>query len=156
MPDNYHLLRLTQLDETLRQFEPLRRIPKPRTGWIRAIRQALGMSSVQLARRLNVTQQAESKMERSERDGTISLASLHHIARALDCELVYALVPRTSLKDTIVAQARRVAAVRLNKVSHTMRLEAQGISSRAEDQRRREIEADLLARMPRYLWNEHA
>ena len=44
-----------QLDETMKSFGPLKAISAPGKGWIRAIRDMLGMTGVQLAKRLNVT-----------------------------------------------------------------------------------------------------
>src|SRR3984957_17846674 len=83
--------------------------PRPPKGWIRAIRQSLGMSSSELATRMGVGQSTISGLERSELRGSIKLDTLRRAARALDCDLVYYLAPRGTLEDVAMAQARRKA-----------------------------------------------
>ena len=100
---------------------------RPNKGWIRAIRDALGMSSTELAARMGVSQQVVSEIERSERHATVKLKTLSRAANALECELVYALVPRTSLEETVCAQARRKAVHHLATVAHHGRLESQEV-----------------------------
>ncbi|MSX94645.1 MAG: helix-turn-helix domain-containing protein, partial [Actinobacteria bacterium] len=63
----------------------------PRMGWIRAIRDALGLSTRQLADRLDVSGPAVTGLEASERAGTIQLDTLRRVAAAMECEVVYAL-----------------------------------------------------------------
>ncbi len=82
---------------------------RPARGWIRAIRDALGMTSRQLATRLDVSQSAVAQLERSEVAGSIRLDSLRRAADALGCDLVYALVPRTTLEQTVADRAASVA-----------------------------------------------
>ena len=100
---------------------------RPHAGWIRAIRAALGMTQAALAERLGVSRPAVNKLERAERAGHITLAKLDEVAAALGCHVVYALVPNTSLEDTVRLQARAVAASELGYVARTMELEAQAI-----------------------------
>jgi predicted DNA-binding mobile mystery protein A len=87
---------------------------RPPKGWVRAIRDGLGMTSTELAVRLGVSQSTVSELEHSEMRDTAKLGSLRRAADALDCELVYILVPRTSLADTVRAQARRKAEMMLH------------------------------------------
>lgn len=117
-------LQRQQLDATL-GAETLRTMAPPKRGWVRAIRMSLGMTSAQLGRRLGMSAQGAADLERREGDGTITLASLRKAADALDCDVLVALVPRTSLEETINAQARRKAAAERGRVMHTMSLEAQ-------------------------------
>jgi predicted DNA-binding mobile mystery protein A len=128
-------------DERSRLFIP----PK---GWIRAIRDALGMSGVQLAKRLKVSPQTVEAMEKSEAAGTIQLNTLKRAAEALDCTLVYALIPRTSLENTVKNRARQIANAALARVSHTMKLEDQdtgdeNLEARIEDYIRHIKDRDL-------------
>ena len=102
-----------------------RRLLVPPKGWIRAVRDALGMSGVQLGKRLEVSPQTVEAMEKSEAAGTIQLNTLKRAAEALDCTLVYALVPKTSLENTVNNRARQIATAALARVSHTMKLEDQ-------------------------------
>src|SRR3984885_6411998 len=86
-------LRLKQLDRNLAPYRLARGMPRPPRGWIRAMRQALGVSSGELARRLGTSRQLPLQMEKAEAEDRITLKSLRAMAHALDCELVYALVP---------------------------------------------------------------
>lgn len=104
----------------------------PRAGWIRAVRGALGMSQAVLAGRLGVSAAAVNKLEQAERHGGITIRKLAEVAAALDCTLVYALVPRSSLEQTVTTQARYVAAETLGYVARTMALESQEIGEERE------------------------
>ena len=103
----------------------------PDQGWIRTIRDALGMSSRQLAARMGVSQPAVSQLERSEVAGRIQLDSLRRAAAALDCELVYSLVPRASLEETLATRARALAR--------------RGLASRARTRNPDDYERDVEA-----------
>lgn len=101
---------------------------RPYHGWIRTIRDALGMTSTELAARMNLRQQSISDIERSERLHTIRLNTLEKAAEAMGCQLVYAIVPRTTLEETVQAQARHRADQHLSRVAHHSRLENQSVS----------------------------
>jgi predicted DNA-binding mobile mystery protein A len=83
------------------------------------------MSSSDLAARLGTTRQAVSQMERSEVDGSIRLETLRRAAEELDCTVVYALVPKSSLEEMVDRRAHQVAAGEAERVRHTMLLEDQ-------------------------------
>lgn len=104
-------------------------LARPRSGWIRAIRTGLGMSQEALAVRLGVTKANVAKLEASELSETIGLGKLAEVARAMDCQLVYALVPNTSLEQTVQHQAERVASATLGYVATTMGLEDQAVEA---------------------------
>src|SRR6202167_5996386 len=99
---------------------------------IRAIPGALGMSQAVLAGRLGVSAAAVNKLEQAERHGGITIRKLAEVAAALDCTLVYALVPHSTLDQTVTTQARHVAAETLGYVARTMALESQGIGEERE------------------------
>src|SRR5215813_8399297 len=88
------------LDERLKEIGPVSRYMPPVKGWIRAVREALGMTAEQLGRRLGVKQSSVVALEQSEAKGSIELATLRRVAEALDCTLVYALVPNKPLEQT--------------------------------------------------------
>ena len=97
----------SQLDERFRELGPATRYTPPVRGWIKALREALGMSTAQLAKRLGIKQPSLVALEQSEAKGTIELATLRRVAEALDCTLVYALVPNKPLETTsATARAR--------------------------------------------------
>ncbi len=115
------------LDARLQPIRMLADVPRPHRGWIRAIRDALGMSSSELAARMGVSQSTAFDLERSEVHGAIKLDTLRRAADALDCDLFYVLVPRTSLEEAVAAQAARNATQHLNRVAHHSRLEDQSV-----------------------------
>lgn len=114
---------------------------RPRSGWIRAIRGALGMSQAVLAERLGVSSAAVNKLERAELHGGITIGKLSEVASALDCGLVYTLVPNSTLEQTVRTQAQTAAEQILGYATRTMALEAQDI----DDSRRSEA-VDRYAR----------
>lgn len=141
-----------RLDERLLPLKPEDRFKAPPKGWLRAIRDALGMSGVQFATRLRVSPQSVDALEKSEANGTIQLKTLRRAAEALNCTVVYALVPNTSLEFAVSERARKTAIHDLGRVAHTMKLEAQGTG-----------DTDLEARIEAYirdtlnerdLWNQ--
>jgi predicted DNA-binding mobile mystery protein A len=123
----------------------------PAAGWISVLRESLGMTTTAFARRLRIAQQNVVKLESSERAGTVTLATLRRAAEALDADLVYAIVPRKKLRDTISARAREMAQKRIASVAHSMRLEAQGLSDKQLEEQIDELARDL-ERRPRELW----
>ncbi|HEY1132044.1 MAG TPA: mobile mystery protein A [Roseateles sp.] len=129
-----------RLDTKLAPFRALTTIDMPRTGWLRAIRQALGMSSRQLAERLGLASQSVDDMEKTEATGTIRLDTLRRAAAALDCTLVYALVPNQSLQAMVERRARALATAALDRVDQTMALEDQ----RVENPDREELIEDYI------------
>jgi predicted DNA-binding mobile mystery protein A len=142
-----------QLDKTLSLFGFARNMQPPVKGWIRAVREALGMTGTQLAQRLRVSQPRIPKLEQDELTGAVTLKTMRQVAEALDCVFVYALVPRTSLDETIRSQARNVATERMQRVSHTMLLEAQSLG---EEEQRASLDAavdELVRETPRDLWD---
>src|SRR5216683_882120 len=93
-------LRMEQLEQLLSPYRGVAGLKRPRLGWIRAIREALGMSAPQLARRARIkAAQSIKDMQKDEVDGTIRLQTLEKIANALECDLVYALVPRKPIHE---------------------------------------------------------
>jgi predicted DNA-binding mobile mystery protein A len=149
-----HLLASKQLDRklpALRESATRLQSARPVGGWIRAIRRALGMSTRALGCRLELAQQSVVQLEENEKTETITLASLRRVAAALDAELVYAIVPRKNLRDSITARAREVAAKRVAPIAQSMKLESQGL---ADDELQGRIEelARELEKRPRELW----
>lgn len=143
-----------QMDESLQAISTAMPMQRPPKGWARAVREALGMSAEQLARRIGVSRSTIATLERSEARGTITLASLEKLARGLDCRVVYALVPKGggSLADTRRKRALALARGQLARVSHTMKLEAQGLTPARERRQLERLADELLAGSPRKLW----
>ena len=124
------------LDGHFDEWQPLRTVPRPPRGWVRAVREALGMSAAALAGRMGVTAGAVTRLEQSEAADRIRLDTLRRAADALECDLVYLLVPRRPLTTVVGDRARELAHWQVAAVEQTMRLEGQatGHTSEMEDQ----------------------
>ncbi len=144
----------TQLDATLKPLTKLASTSRPPKGWIRAIRNALGMSGEQLARRLGLTKQRIGRIEQDEAGDGITFKTMRHVAEALDCHFVYALIPRTSLEQSVRDQAAKVAAKRLAQVSHSMMLENQQLTDANQTKALQSEVERLIASLPRTLWDD--
>jgi predicted DNA-binding mobile mystery protein A len=116
-----------RLDKKFEALRPLDRFAMPPKGWIRAIRDAIGMTGAQLGKRVGNSPQGIVGLERSEAAGTIQLNTLRRAAEAMECVLVYAIVPKTSLADMVNRRAREIARRALQRVSHSMALEDQQV-----------------------------
>lgn len=142
------------LDSRFATLRPLLKTQRPPKGWLRAVRDALGMTTKQFARRLGVSQPRIVELEQSEASGTVTLNTLNRAAEALGCRLVYALVPEKPLADTVLERAELLARQRQVAVEHTMRLEDQAVKDkRAARALYEQIVEDLLQR-PARLWDE--
>ena len=139
------------------RFAALRRLLKtqrPPKGWLRAVRDALGMTTKQFARRLGVSQPRIVELEQSEAAGTVTLNTLQRAAEALGCRLVYALVPEKSLADTVRERAELLARQRQAAVEHTMRLEDQAVKDKRAARALHEQIIEELLQRPARLWDK--
>jgi len=140
-----------RLDERLQTINSAE-VPRPHRGWIRAVREALGMSTTDLGRRMGISQQSVVDLEQSEGRSTIQLDTLERAAAAMECELVYAIVPRTSLEEIVQARAHDKARQQLAIVEHHSRLEDQSVSDTDLKTQIDELAAELIDR--RGLWRD--
>lgn len=154
MKTSFSDLKLRQLDTALTRWRDAKLPPRPASGWIKAIREALGMSAAELARRLGVGVPTATRMELSEAEDRITLATLRRAAEALGCELHYALVPQQALADTLENRALTLARQQMAAVSHTMALEAQSTSKETVEAQTRALAETLLKGSRRALWRE--
>lgn len=143
-----------QLDRRFAQLRPLaEKAVRPSRGWIRAVREALGMTTAQLAQRIGVKQPRITELEHGEVHGAITLQSLERAAEALNCRVVYVFLPVRPLTETMHARAAAIADQQLAAIEQTMGLEDQAVHGKA---RRAEARADLvnaLLRRPARLWD---
>jgi predicted DNA-binding mobile mystery protein A len=143
-----------QLDKRLSLLSDADSLTRPPYGWIKAIREVLGMTTAQLGKRLGVSQPRVVKIEKAEKDGAITLDSLERAAQALDCRLVYTLVPRKPLDDLVAERAKIIAKKRLETTGHSMKLEAQGIEESDEDEQLKNLMNKIVAQGGSVLWEE--
>lgn len=137
MRDQFRDLRLNQLNRSLSAFEPARLQARPQRGWLRAIREGLNMSLEEVGRAFGQSKKRILDFEHAEAEDRITLKSLRRVANAMDCELVYAIVPKSGSiielaeqhrqrRETSLAQKTRDRARQdVLGVEHTMALENQ-------------------------------
>lgn len=150
--NNFSELKLRQLDSVLGKWRNAGLSPRPSSGWVKAIREGLGMTAAHLALRLGVRTSTVTRLENSEADDAISLGTLRRAAEALDCELQYALVPRKSLANILESRAMDLARQQMAAASHTMALEAQATSPEAVETQTQALAENLLRGSRRILW----
>lgn len=141
-----------------KRLAPLRKmeaeLAMPARGWITAIREALGMTAVQLAQRLDVVPSRVNAIQKAEVSGALTIKSMREAAEALNCKFVYALVPVDEMDDLVEERARLHAAARLKALDHTMALEDQSIDAADRKSQEDWIIRDVLEKHSRRLWNE--
>lgn len=153
MKHQFNRLKLEQVDATLRQVRRNTIPPPPKNGWIRTIREGLGMTQTQLAKRLGITRQALGGLERGEVSGTITLDRLRRLAEALHSRVDYVIVPDISLTEMRRSRAIEIAETQLKRVSHSMKLEAQDVKQREAKRQLTRLVDEILSENPRKLWD---
>jgi len=145
---------IRQLDQRFSAFRTLKDAARPSKGWIRALRDALGMTTAQFAKRMGVSQPRVIAIEKAEISKAITLKTLERAAEAVGCRVVYLFVPDRSLEETVRSRARYVAEKQLETLSQTMRLEDQAVrSGKTRDAMRAKLIEDLVNE-PARLWDE--
>jgi predicted DNA-binding mobile mystery protein A len=141
MQPEFRKLRIAQLERALTPFLAAKDTPRPRKGWIRAIREATGITVRDLARRLQRAPSVAAHLEGSEAEYRITLGSLRDAADALGCQLVYALIPKSgNIQELAEARARSKADENVRAVEHSMALEDQavgGIEKKIDEETKR-------------------
>ena len=147
-------LQLQQLNRKMLGFAALKQVAMPPTGWIKAIRTAIGMSMQQLGNKLNVSKQAVMDIEKREKDGSITIKSLREIARAMDMQLVYGFVPNDGSLDALIEKrATELATQIVLRTANTMKLEDQANSKKRIEAAIRERATAIQNEMPKILWD---
>lgn len=147
-------LQIQQLNSKMLAFTSLQKVAPPPTGWIKAIRNAIGMSMLQLGKRLSITKQSVQDIERREKDGSISIKALREAARALDMQLIYGFVPNDgSLEALIDRKAKELATQIVQRTSNSMKLEDQENSKQRIEKAIEERAIIIKNEMPKTLWD---
>lgn len=147
-------LQIQQLNSKMLAFESLQKITPPPTGWIKAIRIAIGMSQLQLGNRLSITKQSVQDIERREKEGSVTIKALREIARALDMKLVYGLIPNDgSLEAMIERKAKELATQIVLRTSNNMKLEDQENTKQRIEKAIQERAVAIKNEMPKTLWD---
>jgi predicted DNA-binding mobile mystery protein A len=151
---NTRKLQIEHLDKRFKALPQVSDFAAPPLGWIKAIRSALGISLQQIATSLSKTRQSVKEMELREKEGTITLNTLREVARSLDMELVYALVPKDgSLSALIDRKVLEMARAIVQRTSQTMKLEDQENTELRIEKAIEETFAAIKYEMPKTLWD---
>lgn len=147
-------LQIQQLNTKMLAYASLQKVAPPPTGWIKAIRNAIGMSMLQLGNRLSITKQSVQDIERREKDGSITIKALREAARALDMQLVYGFVPNDgSLELLIERKAKELATQIVMRTNNTMKLEDQENTKQRIEKAIHERTTIIKTEMPKTLWD---
>src|SRR3984893_13631299 len=127
----------------------------PPEGWLRTVRNALGMSGAELAKKMGVTRARVTQAEHAELTGGITLISMQATAEAMGCRFVYAIIPPSEhIEDIITGQARKKAMAIVGTASTHMALENQNLP---DDKIAWEVERltrEIAREMPSDFWND--
>ena len=143
-----------QLDKVMQKLGPAKNLSIPGKGWIRAIRDSLGITGRQLAARLGVNQQRVARLEKDETLGRVTIATMREVAEAMDCKFVYGIVANDSLEHIIERQAEKVAANRMNRSNQLMRLEKQELDEQEKLRANELLIKEIVDKMPKSLWDD--
>lgn len=141
------------LDQKLSQYSKVN-FTVPKNGWIKAIREALGMTTSQLGERMKIAASNITILENREIAKTTSLETMERAAKAMGCKFVYALVPDTSLEDVVQAQSIKSAKAIIQEIHHHMKLEKQKVNSEIEKEQVDDLAAEILNKMDSRLWRK--
>ena len=141
-----------QIQENLSAYTELARRPLPQKGWIRAIREALNIPTKALARKLRCSPSNITSIEQREQKKTITLETLEEVAKAMNCALVYCLVPSEPLEAILEKQARVAAHKKIQLINHSMSLEEQGLNKKQLKEQEDELVQELLQGNLKNIW----
>ena len=147
-------LQFQQLNEKMDQLTGLQHVIVPPIGWIRAIRNGIGMSMEQLGRKLSITKQGVMDIEKREMEGAITIKAMQEIAKAMDTKFVYGFVPNAgSLEQMIETRALEIAKTIVLRTSTTMKLEDQVNSKERIEKAIKERAKEIINKTPKILWD---
>ena len=149
-----HKLLREQLDEKLQRLALATAGLPWRGGWVKLMRQALGMTTTQLAHRAGLDQSRIPRIEKQERGGDLKLSTMEKIAEALDMRFVYGFVPNDTLDTLMTNQARKIAQERMKHLSHTMSLEEQQLSDSEAGKALKDMIQKILVEEPKDFWDK--
>jgi len=138
------------IDKKIKPWKKLRVEQRPPSGWLKAVRGSLGINTRQLGKRCGVQHSSILRIEQNEIKDKISIESLKKIATAMDCQLIYAIVPKTeykNLEEIISHRAELLARKLIKKADHTMQLEAQGTSKKELKIQTKKLADELKTKM---------
>jgi predicted DNA-binding mobile mystery protein A len=146
-------LRRRELDRLFARVRPLELAP-PGKGWIADIRESLGMTGRDFARRLSINPSSAKRLEQSEAKRSVTLASLDRAADALGCRVAYVLIPDRPLEETVRVRAAALVERLHAPVAHSMALEDQTSDQLSTSDRREIMIDELISNLDAELWRD--
>ena len=147
-------LQFQQLNEKMDQLNGMQHVIVPPIGWIKAIRNGIGMSMEQLGKKLSITKQGVMDIEKREKEGAITIKSMQEIGKAMDTQFVYGFVPKAgSLEQMIEYRALEIAKTIVERTSTTMKLEDQANSKERIEKAIKERATEIINKTPKILWD---
>jgi predicted DNA-binding mobile mystery protein A len=147
-------LQFQQLNEKMDLLNGMQHVIVPPIGWIKAIRNGIGMSMEQLGKKLSITKQGVMDIEKREKEGAITIKSMQEIAKAIDMQFVYGFVPNEGdLEQMIETRALEMATKIVERTSTTMKLEDQANSKERIENAIKERASEIINKTPKILWD---
>lgn len=146
-------LRRAQLDRSFINLKTLN-LKTPKKGWLKEIRESLGMSMKDLAERLGTIKQRIERIEKDEIASKVTLETMKKTAEAMNCDFVYFILPKNSLEEILKGQSLKAAEKILKQVGKTMTLEAQSTSNLSQKKMIENLAQDMLLKEDRKIWKE--
>jgi len=142
-----------QLDKKLDSLKTFATSGIPQQGWIKTVREALGLSARQLGEKAGIDQSRISRLENAEKDGSLKLSSLQKVAKGLNMRFIYGFVSENTLEEMVRSQARKIALRRLKQLDNTMRLEKQELSDEEQKKALEDMIEKILVDQPKDFWD---
>ncbi|MFA6548365.1 MAG: helix-turn-helix domain-containing protein [Candidatus Margulisiibacteriota bacterium] len=143
-------LKRRQIEEALKKAEVL---PLDKLGRrIKDIREILGMTQAQMAKRLGIKQPTLSKIE--DNIESSKLKTVLDLCRAINCEFMGAIVLKGSIKKMIEERALGAAKKILKRTHANMALEKQAPSGVLYSLQLKKLVTDLISNPGPELWED--
>ncbi|MBT3984303.1 MAG: mobile mystery protein A [Bacteriovoracaceae bacterium] len=133
MKINLNSLTQSQIERRLDSIRETKGKTVVSKGWIQYIRKAMGLTIEELAKLTGLSARTVAQAQSREVEGKITLSTLKKMADAMECDLVYSLIPKKSVTETIKNKAREKARKRLAEAGLHMKLEDQGVEGAMEE-----------------------
>ena len=149
--NSFDRLAVKQLDDKSLDYRALVH-SQQQEGWIRMLRSVLRMPASYLSKKIGISQPSLVGLEKSEKERTITLASLDKVAKALNCKVVYGFFPLNSYEKFIKDEELRVAREYVENVQKTMSLEEQVLRDLQQKEQEEIILEDIKSKPLKKLW----
>ena len=156
MDKKYKRIAREQLDQNIQRLQPLKNINVPLKGWIKAVRESIGMTSTQLAKRLGVSQPRVTQIEKEEINGSLTINMMRKVAEALNCNYYYSILPLEENLETLLRiRVTLIVKKKYENVKHTMKLEAQGLDEFSMNKEIEHAVKEIMRELPKTIWEDN-